>query len=90
MSTQKCACCNTQWKDRPDVSYTNLGSTSRAFVYGMQSLSKFGKQKINLQFCDYHAKNIRSHIRYTDTGILKIKNIITGRWRNATSVGEIV
>lgn len=85
-----CTCCGEEWKNRKNTSYKNLGSKSRSFVSNYKLLSKFGRQKIKLTFCDLHGNNLRDCTRVTNKGILKIKNMSTGMWRNATSVGVVV
>lgn len=87
MSEQtNCVCCGVQWNSRKDISYKNLGSKSRSFVSGYQLLSKFGKQRIQLVFCDIHG----DCTKITNKGILKIRNISTRKWRNASNVGVVV
>lgn len=85
-----CVCCGVQWKNRKDTSYKNLESKSTPFVSSYQLLSKFGLQRIKLLFCDLHGNNLRNYTRVTNKGVLKIRNISTGMWRNAVSVGVVV
>ncbi len=89
--TKSCASCNTQWNKRKDISYKNLGSKSHSFISKYQLLSKFGRQRIELLFCDLHGLGLRSVTRHVNkTDVLQIRNIITNRWRNAEKVGDVV
>jgi len=83
-----CACCGVQWNSRKDRSYKDLGSKS--FISSYQLLSKFGIQKIKLSFCDFCGNNLRDYTKITNKVILKIRNITTGKWRNAASMGVVV
>lgn len=85
-----CVCCGVQWNNRKDRSYKDLGSKSKSFISSYQLLSKFGTQKIKLSFCDFCGNNLKDCTKITNKGILKIRNITTGMWRNATSVGVVV
>ena len=85
-----CVVCGLDWKNRKPTTYADLGSKSISFVSGYQLLSKFGRQKIKLTLCDLHGNNLRSCTRITNKGVLKILNKLTGKWRNATSVGVLV
>ena len=85
-----CTCCGVEWMDKKDISYKNMGSKSRSFVSGYQLLSKYGREKIQLVFCNLHGNNLRAYTKVTNQGILKIRNTSSNRWRNAASVGEIV
>ena len=85
-----CVCCGVRWSSRKDISYKNLGSKSKSFISSCQLLSKFGTQKIKLSFCDLCGNNLRDCTKITNRGTLKIRNITTGKWRNAASVGVVV
>ena len=85
-----CVCCGEEWKNKKNTSYKNLGSKSVPFVSNYQLISRFGQQRIKLTFCDLHGNNLRDCTKVTNKGILKIKIVSTGMWRNATSVGVVV
>lgn len=89
MSTDQCASCGEQWKDRiGDVFST--GAKTIPFVSNFLLLSHHGKKRIKLIFCDKHGNNLRQVTRYMNkTGILKIRNVITNNWKNATTVGKV-
>lgn len=85
--TDNCAACGDQWKTRiGDVFST--GAKTIPFVSNFLLLSHHGKKRINLIFCDKHGNNLRQVVKFMNgSGILKIRNVITNTWRNATTVG---
>ena len=85
-----CACCGVLWKKEKDISYKNLGSKSHSFISKYTLLSKFGLQRIELQFCNFCGNNLRHCTRITNDGILKIKNVNSKMWRKAEKVGVVV
>lgn len=84
-----CACCGSSWNSKKDISYKDLGSKSRSFISSYLLLSKFGKQRVRLWFCNFCGNNLQSYTKVTNKGVLKIRNMSTGMWRNATSIGAI-
>ena len=87
---QSCAACGVQWRDRnKDVFST--GAKTTPFVSQFDLLSHHGKKKFKLTFCDKHLKNLRHVTKYMNgSGILKIRNVITNKWRNASALGDVV
>ena len=90
MNNDSCAACGNQWKTRlPEVFGT--GSKSIPMISGAQLLSHHGKKRIKLVFCDKHLRNLRHVTKYMNkTGILKIRNVITNKWRYASTLGDVV
>ncbi len=89
---QKCVCCGLEWYDKKLTSYST-GAKSILMIRVMQLLSKFGKQRIELMFCDKHGNNpgLRHATRYVNgTGVLQIRNVKSNRWRNAEKIGVVV
>jgi len=89
MNNKECVCCGVQWRDKADISYENLGSKSTSFVYTMRLLSDKKGNQTELTFCNLHANKLRTITKYTD-GLLKIKNIHTGKWRKAKNIGVLI
>jgi len=90
--SEQCAACEDQWKTRKGKVFST-GAKTIPMIFGMQLLSKFGKKRIKLMFCDKHGNNpgFRHATRYVNgTGVLQIRNVITNRWRNAEKIGVVV
>ena len=87
--TDSCVVCGNQWKTR-ESEICSTGTKSIPMICKMELLSHYGKKKIELKFCDKHFRNIRQVTRYMNkTGILKIRNIITNKWRDASTLGIV-
>lgn len=87
-----CAACDDEWKTRKGEVYSTSAKTI-PMIFGMHLLSKFGKKRIKLMFCDKHGNNpgFRHAIRHVNgTGVLQIRNVKTNRWRNAEKIGVVV
>ena len=92
MNKDSCAACNDQWKTRKGEVYST-GAKTIPMIFGMQLLSHHGKKRIKLIFCDKHGNNpgLRNCTKYMNgTGILKIRNVITNKWRYASTLGVVV
>jgi len=89
--TDKCASCGDDWKTRKGEVFPKSAKTIPK-IFGMQLLSKFGRQRIKLLFCDKHGNaNLRHVTRNVNgTGVLQIRNVKTNRWRNAETIGVVV
>ncbi len=90
MNKDSCAACGNQWKNRePEKTFTDKKSIP--MISGAQLLSHHGKKTIKLKFCDKHLRNLRHVTRYMNkTGVLKIRNVITNKWRYALTLGDVV
>lgn len=86
MSSDQCVVCKDDWKERKNTPY-NTGAKSIPMLFGMQL--KSGSDRVRLVFCDKHGNN---HMAYTKLvkGILKIRNIRTGKWNFAKRLGDVV
>lgn len=85
--TENCAACGDQWVDRPGDVFST-GAKTIPFVSNFVLLSHHGQKRINLIFCDKHGNNLSQVVKFMNgSGILKIRNVITNSWRNATTVG---
>ena len=84
-----CVCCGDDYTNMKPTSYPT-GAKSIPFVSEMQLLSKYGKQKIKLAFCDKHGNNLRACTRITNKGILQIRNTNSMRWNNAEKLGIVI
>lgn len=86
-----CAACGDQWRTRKGEVYST-GTKTVPMIFGMQLLSKFGRQRIKLMFCDKHGNSgLRYATRHVNgTGVLQIRNVKTNRWRNAEKIGVVV
>ncbi len=84
-----CVVCKEKWKTRENTKYPDLGSESVPMIFGMQLIANMKGDRVKLTFCDLHGNN---HMRYTKffNGVLKIKNVITGKWVFAKRLGDIV
>jgi len=94
VSKTLCAACSKQWKTRDPTLYKNgenPDTKSIPMISGVQLLSHHGKKKFKLMFCDKHLNNLRHVTKYMNgSGILKIRNVITNKWRNASTLGNVV
>lgn len=87
MNNDSCASCGDSWKSREPTSY-ETGAKSISIISEMQLLSHHGKKRIKLMFCDKHGNNLRAVTKYMNkTGVLKIRNVITNKWRYASTLG---
>ena len=90
MNNDSCAACVDQWKTRLPEAFTT-GAKCTPMFSGAQLLSHHGKKRIKLLFCDKHLRNLRQVTRYMNkTGVLKIRNVITNKWRYASKLGVAV
>ena len=90
MNKDLCAACDNQWKKRKPESF-DTGTKSIPMICGVELLSHHGKKRIKLIFCDKHLRNLRQVTKYMNkTGILKIRNVITNKWRYASILGDVV
>lgn len=90
MSVDNCAVCGDQWKTREPESF-DTGAKSIPMICGTRLTSHHGKKTIKLLFCDKHFRNLRHVTKYMiKTGVLKIRNIITNKWRYASALGVVV
>ncbi len=87
MSKTFCAACGVQWKTRkPESTFTD--EKSIPMICGAELLSHHGKKTIKLLFCDKHFRNLRYVIKHMNkTDVLKIRNVITNKWRYASTLG---
>ena len=90
MVNDSCAACGNQWKTRK-LEVFGTGAKPLPIISGSQLLSHHGKKRIKLLFCDKHLRNLRDVTRYMNkTNVLKIRNIITNKWRYASTLGVAV
>ena len=90
MTKDSCVACGNQWKTRESEVYST-GTIYIPITTKAELLSHHGKKKFKLVFCDKHFSNLRHVTKYMNkTGILKIRNVITNKWRYASALGDVV